>query len=505
MTNAPAEPPAGHLAVKAVRGELYRAEGLMQSGRQREGEAVVEALLRAYPGYFTARTILAGCRFGEARYEEALALLEGALRLDPDNARLMVRIGQIENLLGFSAAAAARFHQALMVDPANLDASWELAQIDLADDDIEPAIDRLAALPPDFRAHDAAQTRLADAFERSGRSADAVAIYEQLFVAPQTPPADRSNAAFRLSTLASRVPDDALLRHLDGQVPPGERIAAGFARAALLMRRQDHAAAWHSLVAANHAKWAEVGEAVRAQQQTYPRILASCESASVTPLAADAPAPRTTPILIVGPSRSGKSLIEEVLSGFAGVARGFESDVIPAAIARTAQALDLPPVRDPWFLDAEAMPKLREEMQRLIDRRGRGAPYLTLTSPANVFHVGLVAQLFPTAPIIFVHRDRHDLALRIFATPYGTGHSYSYDLKSLMRYLDWHDAMAAVWTRKLGPRALTLRYEDLGSAADHLTIPLATRLGPRLAPPPEFITDAGSSTPYRDRIDAALG
>ena len=28
-------------------------------------------------------------------------------------------------------------------------------------------------------------------------------------------------------------------------------------------------------------------------------------------------------------------------------------------------------MRDPWFLDADAMPKLREEMQRLIDRRGR--------------------------------------------------------------------------------------------------------------------------------------
>ena len=28
-------------------------------------------------------------------------------------------------------------------------------------------------------------------------------------------------------------------------------------------------------------------------------------------------------------------------------------------------------MRDPWFLDADAMPKPREEMQRLIDRRGR--------------------------------------------------------------------------------------------------------------------------------------
>lgn len=43
------------------------------------------------------------------------------------------------------------------------------------------------------------------------------------------------------------------------------------------------------------------------------------------------------------------------------------SRIIPAssAIARA------PRMRDPWFLDADAMPKLREEMQRLIDRRGR--------------------------------------------------------------------------------------------------------------------------------------
>ena len=109
-------------AAKSVRQDVHRAENLIRDGRKAEGEAILEAVLRAYPAYFTARTVLAGQRFADGRIEETLTLLEGALRLDPDNSPLLVRIGQIEKLVGFTASAASRFRQAILVDPANLDA-----------------------------------------------------------------------------------------------------------------------------------------------------------------------------------------------------------------------------------------------------------------------------------------------------------------------------------------------------------------------------------------------
>ena len=381
-----------------------------------------------------------------------------------------------------------------------------MAQLELDDDDLDRAIRRLLALPPTFPAFDAAQIRLADACERSGRSMEAVAIHERLFLAPGTAPANKSHAASRLCALRSGIPDDVLLRYFDHEATHENHLLVGFARAALLMRAPDRAAAWEALLAANHAMWVEVRDTARAQQLNYPRILSYCESASVRPIVADGSASATVPILIVGPSRSGKSLVEDLLCGFDKIERGFESDVVPAAIARTARALELPPVGDPWFLDAEAMPKLREEMQRLVAERGRGAAWLTLTSPANIFHVGLVAQIFPAAPIIFVSRDRHDLATSIFATHYGNGHSYSYDLPSLVRYLRWHQDMVAAWKQKLGDRAITLRYEELGAGQMDLAAKLGGRLGPsRSTHLPRFVLDAGGGAPYRHWIDAATG
>jgi hypothetical protein len=499
----PQSPAPGPDAAKAIRNELHRAEALIAQGRSRDGETIIENLLKAYPGYFAARTAFAGVRFRDGRQAEALALLEGALRLDPENPRLLVRIGQLEKALGFVASAATRFRHAIGIDPANLDAVWELAQVELQDDDLEPAIARLKALAPVFGSS-SVETMLGDALEKIGRPDDAMAVYLRQFLSAGTAAKDRSNAAFRLCSLPATLPSDELQSYLATQVAPEDALAAGFARAQLLMRGNDHTAAWEVLAAANRARWAEVGPAALAQERSHARVLHYCETSALAPSADVAPAGHTTPILIVGASRSGKSVVEQMLAGFGGVARGFESEIIPTAIGRTAQRLELPPLRDPWYLDEDAMVPLRSELQRLIDQRARGANWLTLTSPANIFHVGIIARLFPRAPIVFLGRDRRDLALRIHATHYGQGHPFSSDLKALYRHLDWHDAMVAAWSRRLGASAWHLQYESIGTTQAALLARFADYLGVAAGAPIAFSSDEGVSVPYHERMAQAL-
>ncbi len=481
-----------------LRAALLEAEARIGRGQLADGARQVEALLRAHPDYFTARTLLAGVRFGEGQLADALAHLDAALRLDPDNRALQLRTAQVERLSGAIPSAHRRLRHLVAEDPSDPEARWELAQLDLQRDDLELAIAGLLALPQDFSLQASARGKLGDAWERVGASDTARDLYEQLFLSPATPPADRANAAFRLCSLASTIDDDDLSAYLEGEGAAIDRIAALFARAALLHRRGRFGEAWAALVAANGAVWPSVRDAVLRQEQRYTAIEAYCRTASLEPVGASAAVSGPMPVLIVGPSRAGKSLVEGLAAVLPGLVRGFESDVLPDAIARATQRLDLPTLRDPWHIDDDSVEALRVPLRDLLTQRARGGRWLTLTSPANIFHVGLVARLYPEAPILFIRRDRTDLTARIFGTHYGAGHSYSYDLSALGRYLDWQDRLAAIWTERLGARCISVTYEQVVAAPQAVLAPLAARLG---AAAPDRAADGqsdiGFGAPYR--------
>lgn len=482
----------------ALRAALLEAEARIGRGEFADGARQVEALLRAQPDYFTAQTLLAGVRFGEGRLGDALAHLDAALRLDPDNRALQLRVAQVERLHGATFSAHRRLRQLLAEDPSDSSVIWELAQLDLQRDDLEPAIAGLTALPSEFPALAAARGKLADALERVGASDAARDLYHALFVSPATPPADRANAAFRLCHLSSELGAERLLAYLAGEGLATDRVAALFARGALMHRLGRYGEAWAALVAANGAVWPGVRDAVLRQEQRYAAIEAYCRTCSLDPLDGERAAEGPMPLLIAGPSRSGKSLVESLAAALPGVARGFESDVLPDAIARATQRLDLPSLRDPWHIEDDSLAALRTPLRELLTQRARDARRLTLTSPANIFHVGLIARLYPEAPILFIRRDRTDLMARIFSTHYGAGHSYSYDLSALGRYLDWQDRLAAIWTERLGARCISVTYEQVVAARQTVLAPLAAHLGEAV---PSVTADArsdiGFGAPYR--------
>ncbi len=488
---------AEHAAVSAVREELRLAERLIEEGRGVDGTARLEALVRAYPDYFAARASLARQRLLAGQFAESRTELEAALRLSPDNVKLLVRIAQIDKLLGDLAPARMRLRLAEQLDRSNTEVSWELAQIEVDEDLLDAAVTRLKAQPTGLPWHAALLTRLADAYERMGQTADAASIYERIFVDPQAPLASRSNAAFRLCSVPSAIPDRELLRYLDAVEGAELATHAAFARGELLMRRQEHAAAWGVISEANQQKWRVAEPGVRKQETAYARIHHYCANADVTPVFFEEPGGVTNPILIVGASRSGKSLVEQLLAGIGQVARGFEAGLLAAGVSRAARMLKYPPVSDPWYLDASDRRVLHRETSLLLRERAAGCNWLTLTSPSNVFHVGTVAQLFPNAPIVFVKRNIEDLFVRIFATNYASGHGYSYNIESLKRYIAWSDSMATAWIERLGDRCVTVRYEDLVVSPQLFVDSMANRLGSDKSKVTAKIhSDVGVGAPY---------
>ena len=178
--------------------------------------------------------------------------------------------------------------------------------------------------------------------------------------------------------------------------------------------------------------------------------------------------PTRAPLFIVGPLRSGTTLVETILSRHPAVLALGESMQIPEVEAGARQALGLgreatglPSVaaglkRDWLKVKAEAMVK-----SWVSQARGRPFELVTDKLPDNALLLGLIARLFPRARIIHMRRHPLDSGLSNYMQHYGSGQGFSSRLDwSGLRIRQIADSMA-LWKRSLDLEFLDVSYERL--------------------------------------------
>ena len=246
--------------------------------------------------------------------------------------------------------------------------------------------------------------------------------------------------------------------------PPGDAIME-FARARILDRRGDPAAAWNAYVHANATAVAEDGEYNPEQQNTYVDGLIRHLDTAFVHRAARLGRPGKNPVFICGVSRSGTTLLEQVLAAHpAGAIRpGGEMKTIhhllrrrlgPQGIAATGQRLAA-------LGDAE-LGAMIAAWARAIEEETADAEYLIDKMPSNVFLLGLLHVAFPEAPIVLLERDPVAIACSCFVTPFGEGHKFSHRLEDIQHFFAQFRRMVTHWDAVLPPgRVLCLGYEEL--------------------------------------------
>ena len=165
-------------------------------------------------------------------------------------------------------------------------------------------------------------------------------------------------------------------------------------------------------------------------------------------------------VFFVGPSRSGKSLLERILSSSnPGVFRGFENDCLSAALRLTY------PERAPADLAAPQDPRRVETFRRSFVELARGqgcvSGVFTSTLPANVAYAGVALQAFPEARLVMCHRHPLANAIEVYFRHYERTHDFSYDLKWTVDYLLEVKGLMQHWAEQFPTRALLVAYEDL--------------------------------------------
>jgi tetratricopeptide (TPR) repeat protein len=190
--------------------------------------------------------------------------------------------------------------------------------------------------------------------------------------------------------------------------------------------------------------------------------------------------PRSTntsscPILILGTSRSGKSLVEQILTTQPEII-GLNERNIFSHVIKTLEDLtqrrypDLIP-----FLTTETLDKVADEFLSISE--SRNAQHVISTLPDNIYYAGLFSLLFPKAHIIEINRNPLDTALSCFFRNYKASNYANSDL------LDHGYIYAATrrllehWDKTLNTNILHLQYEDIVRSTESNVLRITRYLG----------------------------
>ncbi len=170
-------------------------------------------------------------------------------------------------------------------------------------------------------------------------------------------------------------------------------------------------------------------------------------------------------IQIVGMSRSGKSLVEDVLCHSDDV-HGMDEDKafiteFNAFLKRQNIAKSFPDCMQ--NLSDEMCLQFGREHLKNLQLRSPNARYFINTIPASFPFLGLLFRCIPGLVVINCQRDPMDQAIESYFKHYQEGNAYSYDLASTGEFWLHYRSLMRHWQNLYEDRILTVNYEELVS------------------------------------------
>jgi tetratricopeptide (TPR) repeat protein len=176
------------------------------------------------------------------------------------------------------------------------------------------------------------------------------------------------------------------------------------------------------------------------------------------------------PIFILGFPRSGTTLVEQTLSAHPKIAAGDELPLIHEVSAIMPRMLASPlgypeALAELWMGDhREDLDNLRDYYLQKVRQMGvlrEGATRFTDKMPLNETHLGLIALLFPEAPLIHVLRHPLDIMVSAYSNAFTHGFFCASDLETAARHYVRVMDLVQHYRGEMTLRYLPIRYEDI--------------------------------------------
>jgi tetratricopeptide (TPR) repeat protein len=439
-------------------------------------------------------------RTGDAK--GAVAALEQALRLRPDDPEILNSLGTVRRSVS-AAGAMADFRSALSLDPEHLQAKINLAKSLAARGRHTEAVELLDSALHRRPENADARVVLASSLAELNRFEEAIEHYRLAAVAMprsvrplvglrnlylrlgrfeeaylsciEIRELDPRNAAALVGILKypnARVSKEEAVRiaHLadDASLPMSDRRLLHFALssywestgeydAAFMhmenghrLRRIDLERRYEQYDPAKHI--ARVDRIIETFNEDYFRRVAGFGVAS------------ELPVFVVGMPRSGTTLCEQILANHSKVYGAGELSYMRAAERKLIESFREPGATgsDLGHVARLTSSLVRSIAERQLVRLRKLAPTalrITDKMPDNLDRLGLIATLFPAAKIVHCRRDPMDTGLSCFSKDFTSFPLWISDLRSIGQVHRQHDRLMEHWRRVLPIAIFEFQYE----------------------------------------------
>ena len=414
------------------------ATRLEHEGKIEDALQLLERALRLAPEDIGVRNALSLCLQRLDRPAEALQHVDRLLKAHPELGFAHANRGNALIALGALGQARQSHLRALELDPDNLAAQGALASIAThrgAHDEARGWARKVLARLPGYPD---AVLSLAAAELASGSTDSAQMLTCQLLADPRAGPAEKARANGLLGDV------------LDSSGRYAEAFGAY--------------AACNEALRQIHRSYAE-GTGILAYSESIisalQRVDAPRWKASLSPAAETDGA--SAHVFLLGFPRSGTTLLEVALDGHPRVSSLEEHELLaPGVLAFMREPLDFELLLQ---ADAGALQELRADYWRQARAAGaelHGRVFVD-KHPLNTLKLPLIAHLFPSAKILFAYRDPRDVVQSCFRRRFSMNPAM-YQLLSLQGAADFYDVtmrLAEQARSLLGLGWLGVRYESL--------------------------------------------
>jgi tetratricopeptide (TPR) repeat protein len=419
----------------AAAANLQLAQLLVGQGRHMDAEPSSREALKLSPRDPTAHHVMGviltetgRLRAGEKHYRRALALLER------EDGMVLANLAWNLKLQGKLEDAAGVYDRALLIRPDNARGIGGYAQVEAA----------------------------------RGRPARAASMLDEALT---TWPADRTLRLLRaLMDLQLDQPDAVLARLND---PPEALMPAEFAaRGQAFARLNQPAEAVTAFAIGKRAQRERYGQRYEPEEfvKKSDAYKAYFTADRVLGLPRAEPQAGPQPVFLLGFSRSGTSLLEQLLAKVPGFAAGDSSAPVAeltGLVSRFTGLEDGYPeaLSDTMVGDAQQVAeRLRAHRAANLAAAGLVTPaqkFITDRSADNHWHLGLIKLLYPDAPIIHLLRHPLDLMLSNLGQDRRLEANAGVSMPALAQHFDLTMSLIRHYRGQLTLRYLPVRYETL--------------------------------------------
>lgn len=446
------------------KGEIAIAADHIKAGRTDEAVGLLRGMLRKNPDNVDALCFLALAYRKESKgLADAEALLRRATQVAPDHVSAWLNLGALLSEQSKYLKAIDCFKQATRLEPAHPGA-WALlgnayGQASYPEKSVH-AYEKSIKLKPDIAHH---QMGYAHVLKTIGNQEGSLAAYRKaVHLRPQFGEVYWSMANLKIFKFEDEE-INAMLEQVGNEgLTESEDVHFRFALGKAMEDRNDYDKAWHFYHSGNQnqrmtVSYDPVDTADKRKdiREVFNReFLLENEGNGL----GDA-----DPILILGMPRSGSTLIEQILASHSqveGTAELPTLGMLSSSIGRyRSDNVHFPMAcRDLRKKDWRAYgQQYMEETRRY---RETDKPFFTDKLPNNFPMVGLLHLILPNAKVINTLRHPFDTLLGNYKQLFGHGQNFTYDMYDLADYYKQYITIMQHWHEVLPGKVLDVHYED---------------------------------------------